>query len=154
MATKKTKKSKAKRPTIKTKKKPKLTKKDRALAAARRKNAKAARTRRILKKLDGLGKAPYARGSSTSRQAAENAEERRLAMLLAIRNYIEKQKTYGATCDEVEAALGYLHQTASARICDLKNMKLVVKSGKCRLTRSLCPAAVHVIPKYKRRKTA
>ena len=42
----------------------------------------------------------------------------------------------GATCDEVECALGLRHQTASARICELSEEGRVADSGERRLTRS------------------
>lgn len=106
------------------------------------------RTRRAFQKLGKLRPAPFARGSSTSQAAADSIEERRLGMMLEIRNFIEKKKKVGATCDEVEHALSYLHQTASARIYDLKAKKFIVPSHLVRRTRSGCLARVYVIPKY------
>jgi predicted transcriptional regulator len=40
-----------------------------------------------------------------------------------------------ATCDEVEGALGLAHQTASARIAELKRDSLIVPTGERRATR-------------------
>jgi Fic family protein len=81
---------------------------------------------------------------------------------LAAHESIVKQKTklhrdileivdrvgYGLTCDEVENLLGLSHQTASARISELKAMGELVKRG-VRPTRSGRNAAVlvHVVAK-------
>ena len=106
---------------------------------------------RVLKKLDAVGKAPFVKGSETSRAAAESTEERKLRHMLLIRKYVESQKSHGATCDEVEQALGLLHQTASARLYDLRKVRLLAYKGAQRFTRSRCKAQVHVIMKYARK---
>lgn len=46
-----------------------------------------------------------------------------------------KFQTFGATCDDVEVALGMKHQTVSARIRELVQMNLIVPRG-VRKTRS------------------
>jgi len=46
-----------------------------------------------------------------------------------------KFQTFGATCDDVEVALGMKHQTASARIRELAQIGLIASRG-VRKTRS------------------
>lgn len=58
--------------------------------------------------------------------------------------YIEAQGLFGATCDEIELALELSHQTASARVTELKADDLVIWSGHKRKTRSGRNAAVLV----------
>lgn len=48
----------------------------------------------------------------------------------------------GATCDEIEVALGLKHQTASARCSQLKSQGIIYEAGDRRLTRSQRPAAI------------
>lgn len=54
-------------------------------------------------------------------------------------------KRAGATCEEVERALGMKHQTASARIRELKDKHLVRDSGQRRKTTSGRLAAVMIV---------
>ncbi len=54
----------------------------------------------------------------------------------------------GATCDEVEVALRMTHQTASARVNELKGRHAIVDSGNRRPTRSGRGAAVWVKAEY------
>ena len=53
----------------------------------------------------------------------------------------------GATCDEIEIALGMSHQTASARMRDLSRAKLILDSGAKRKTRTGRNAIVRVLGK-------
>ena len=55
---------------------------------------------------------------------------------------IIKKYHLGSTCEEVEFETGLPHQTASARISELKRDWLIEKVG-TRLTRSGCAAAVY-----------
>lgn len=50
----------------------------------------------------------------------------------------------GVTCDEVEARLAMAHQTASARLWQLRKAGLVVDSGRRRSTRTGRAARVYV----------
>lgn len=60
----------------------------------------------------------------------------------------------GATCDEVEEALGIKHQTASARINDLRALNRVRDSGGSRETRSGSSAIVWLpVPEDQHRTT-
>jgi len=81
--------------------------------------------------------------SETSRDAymaisphAPNMRERVFAFI---------RESGGATCDEVEVALGMVHQTASARLNELANAGRVYASEARRATRSGMDAAVYVV---------
>jgi hypothetical protein len=60
---------------------------------------------------------------------------------------IREREGYGATCDEVECITGMLHQTASARICELVAMGLLEVSELRRETRTMRTARVYVVKK-------
>lgn len=66
----------------------------------------------------------YAKGSETSKLAAEQNSSRGndIARILEYLAY----RIDGATCDEIETALGMSHQTASARCRDLKRNEFAV----------------------------
>jgi hypothetical protein len=51
-------------------------------------------------------------------------------------SFIRTRGSEGATCDEVEAALGLPHQSVSARVYDLEKQNVLVDSGQRRKTRS------------------
>lgn len=57
----------------------------------------------------------------------------------------------GAICDEVEAALGMKHQTASARLNGLEQKKCVIRTGERRRTRSNRWALVYRVNPPRRR---
>lgn len=59
--------------------------------------------------------------------------------------------SYGATCDELEAESRMKHQTASARIRELRDSKLIYDSGSRRATRSGRDAIVYVASRVLRR---
>lgn len=86
--------------------------------------------------------APRVRGSDTSEAAAESVGpvtgrlRRQIYALICERG--------GLTCDEVEALTGLAHQTASARIYELKKRGQIVDCGERRPTRSGRKAAVYV----------
>lgn len=91
---------------------------------------------------------PFVKGSDTSKAAAESiggvVDRDRILILSFIK------RVDGATCDEIEVALGLSHQTASARCSDLKNkFCLIVDSGERRKTRSGRNASVYVARKEK-----
>lgn len=89
--------------------------------------------------------APYVPGSQTSREAAESFGPADLnSMQTQVLRYIESKRWVGATCDEIEAAIGMRHQTCSARIRDLTKRDLIKNSGRQRKTRSGRNAVVHV----------
>lgn len=73
---------------------------------------------------------------------AESVDKLRSIVLVAIR----ERGAVGATCDEVEAALGMRHQTASARVNELMMEEKIADSGVRRRTRSGRKAIVWVTP--------
>lgn len=83
----------------------------------------------------------YAAGSDTSFMAAENIAPLVSYLQSKVLEVILEEGTRGATCDEVEIALGMPHQTASPRINELKEddletgrPQLLYDSGKRRKT--------------------
>lgn len=62
----------------------------------------------------------HVKGSQTSKDAAESMKESAGSLRKRILAYIRTLPS-GATCDEIELSLGLRHQTASARIAELKH---------------------------------
>jgi predicted transcriptional regulator len=96
---------------------------------------------------DLFGDAPYARGSDTSKAAAESLDATTLTRLRrAVFNVIAASNDRGATCDEIEVALNRTHQTVSARVNELaQKFGLIEDSGKRRRTRSRRDAVVYQV---------
>lgn len=92
--------------------------------------------------------APYNKGSDTSRSAAESIQPVLSKMELQVYQHIAKQGRNGATCDEIEVALNFRHQTASARVNGLAKKARVADSKARRRTRSNRPAVVWVLACY------
>ena len=89
--------------------------------------------------------APFVKGSETS-EAAATSVERELGRLQAdVLRFIEERA--GATCDEVERGLNLRHQTASARVYELRERGLIEDSGAKRKTSSGRAAVVWRIRK-------
>lgn len=88
------------------------------------------------------------RGSVQSIEAAESIVVQTPGMRRDVFDYIEQQKEHGATCWEVEKALGLSHQNASARIYELKNMGYIVATRNSRKTNTNRKAAVNVAKQY------
>lgn len=86
--------------------------------------------------------APAVVSSATSRAAARSIEAGRGTDKAAIWRYVHDQGEHGATCDEIEVALGLPHQTASARVREMvlaatdDKLRGLVRSGRTRATRS------------------
>lgn len=76
----------------------------------------------------------YMKQSETSKQAAEEIHLSAKSLRELVFKFIEKH-SLGATCDEVEVALNLRHQTASARITELRLASRLVARG-TRPTRS------------------
>ena len=95
--------------------------------------------------MSGYVGSPYVKGSGTSKAAAESVQSSASSLRLQIRLYIEGQEGRGATCDEIEVALGLRHQTASARIRELVQKGNLMDSGKIRVTRARRSAVVWVV---------
>jgi predicted transcriptional regulator len=85
---------------------------------------------------------PYQKQSATSREAAESSRSRAGSDRTKIIQFLHSKGNYGATCDELEIALNLTHQTASARIADLKRLGIIQESKATRLTRSKRKASV------------
>ncbi|WP_298962490.1 hypothetical protein [uncultured Methylobacterium sp.] len=85
---------------------------------------------------------PYVPLSSTSKEAAGSMKPRAAALRQLVLDTIRSHRD-GLTCDEVEALTGLRHQTASARICELRDVNVIVATGDKRPTRSGRNAAVY-----------
>jgi hypothetical protein len=81
-------------------------------------------------------------GSDTSRWAAESMADGPADIQ---REYIDSLFDSGRdfTCDEIEVATGWLHQSVSARIRELYLARRITKNGKIRPTRRGRPAVVY-----------
>ena len=88
------------------------------------------------------GLPPHVRWSDTSAGAALSLVGKTRRMRRRVLWYVAGRPD-GATCDEVEVALGMLHQTASARIRELVQLACLVDTGGRRRTRRRRPAAVY-----------
>lgn len=77
----------------------------------------------------------------TSREAFQRVQPT-TQMRETILAYIRGRGEDGATCDEAQAALNILAQTASARFRDLAMAEQIVNTGRKRATRSGCGAFV------------
>lgn len=88
---------------------------------------------------------PFVKDSDTSAEAAARAHtaQRDRQRVLA---YMLDCKDEGATDDEIEIALGLLHQTASARRRELELKGIVERTGRRRPTRSGRSAGVYIVP--------
>jgi predicted transcriptional regulator len=85
---------------------------------------------------------PFVAGSDTSQAAAESMRDQAPRIQTAIFKFL--RGSAGFTCDEIERALGLLHQTASAQIRGLVLAGLVVDSGRRRPTKSRRAAVVWI----------
>lgn len=82
--------------------------------------------------------------TDTSRAAAQRAKAKAPTDRATILAYIRRRGVLGSTVDEVETALGLSHQTASARVNQLRNDGWVKDSGGRRPTRTGTKAIVWV----------
>lgn len=85
-----------------------------------------------------------ANAPETSRKAARSIAKASGAKRLQILEWIRSCGPRGATCDEVEQALGMSHQTASARIRELATDNHLDTNGE-RPTRTGRAAAVYIV---------
>ncbi len=86
--------------------------------------------------------------TDTSREAYESILPHVSRLANEVYRAIEAAGPRGMTCDECEIKLSMRHQTASARIRELKDCHAVADSGKRRTTLSGRQAAVMVIAKF------
>jgi hypothetical protein len=78
--------------------------------------------------------APFVRESDTSRLAAADIRPSAGQLRVRVLGYVASFSDHGATCNEVERALGMLHQSASARIRELVQGGYLTDSTKRRDT--------------------
>ena len=90
------------------------------------------------------GTPPHVKGSDTSLIAAEEIKEPAGAIRRRIWNHVLDYDYEGRTCDEVEADLGIIHTTCSARIRELALDGRLIGTKRRRLTRHKCPAVVYI----------
>ena len=90
------------------------------------------------------GRPPFVEGSDTSEEASDAKAASAGADRTRVLHHIRRCGDRGATCWEVEVELHMPHQTASARICDLKERGLLTDSLARRLTGNGCQAQVLV----------
>lgn len=86
----------------------------------------------------------FARGSDTSQAAASAVASVARQIRFRVLAEIQSRGADGLTCDEIEHVLDLKHQTASARVNELMEEKLIVDSTQRRATRSGCKAVVWI----------
>lgn len=86
---------------------------------------------------------PYVAGSDTSQGAAVSVAPFVPSMRTRVLDLIRSAPD-GLTCSDVEHWTGFRHQTASARLCDLRSRQLIVDSGRRRPSASGRPSTVWV----------
>ena len=91
-----------------------------------------------------MSKVPH-NGTDTSRMAAEAVRSSAESMRVQVLRLVSDAGDYGLTCDEIQVATKMLPQTASARCNDLKQLRIIVDSGRRRPTRTGCKARVYVL---------
>ena len=87
----------------------------------------------------------FVRGNDTSMAAAARIEHTAASMRAKVVEHIRDQPD-GATCDEVEVALGMRHQTASARVREAFLAGQIEMTADRRTTRSGSTARVYKVP--------
>lgn len=87
---------------------------------------------------------PPSSDDDTSLAAAESVRATLNSMQAEVLRFIKGRGEYGATCEEVEIGLGMKHQTASARVRELRAKGRIEKSGRKRLTTSNRNAVVYL----------
>ena len=91
------------------------------------------------------GAPPFEQISLTSALAAQEMKPHAGKLRERVFEYVKSQGDAGATSDEIEVALGLIHQTASARARELVLLGRLRNSGNTRKTRSGRHAAVLVV---------
>jgi predicted transcriptional regulator len=92
-------------------------------------------------------------GDPHSHEAHESVRHTKQRAWDRILSLIDAAGTRGMTCEEVEHALSLSHQTASARISELRAKGDLVSLGR-RATASGRSARVHVAPKHAEARTS
>lgn len=86
--------------------------------------------------------------TDTSVAAAESMRHQAVDLRRIIYEWVAKQGTNGATCDEIENNLSIAHQTASARVHELWTGGQLIRTLVRRDTRSGRAAAVYVVDRH------
>lgn len=86
---------------------------------------------------------PYVRGSETSRSGAMAIKPYRATQALRV---FERVAQGPVTCEQIEHELGLKHQSASARINDLKNAGCIRESGQTAPTQQATADVLEVVP--------
>jgi len=89
-------------------------------------------------------RAPFVRGSQTSREAAREIGPHLNALELVVLEFIRDRGDYGATDEELQGETGLRPDTSRARRVELRDRALVRDSGQRRLTDSGRQAVVWV----------
>lgn len=90
--------------------------------------------------------AGYHRGNPESVEADASISEQKGRLRRRVAGWIRDRGDIGATCEEVERGLDMAHQTASARITELKKTGELLVTDRRRPTGSGRNAAVYVTP--------
>jgi hypothetical protein len=93
---------------------------------------------------DDQDQPPVVRGSDTSKDAGASMLGQAPVLRARVLALIAAAGASGHTCDEIEQLMRMRHQTASARICELRDRNQVRDSGLRRKTRSGRRAVVWV----------
>lgn len=88
---------------------------------------------------------PPHNGTPTSRAAAQAIAEHAPLQRARILEFMAERGAFGATCDEVESALGILPQSASARFAELREAGMIAKTNQRRPTRTGRSARVCIV---------
>ncbi len=88
----------------------------------------------------------YQNHSETSKRAWDDYDSAPLKD--RIKNVLSNLRDYGATIDELSFLTGKVQGTISARMRELEDEKMVVKTNMRRETRSGREALVYVLPRY------
>jgi len=83
-------------------------------------------------------------GNEFSVAAHESIKGNKARDQAKIWNHVESLGESGATCDEIEVSLGMSHQTASARVSEMKRSGRLKLNGEKRSTRTGRNAGVYV----------
>jgi hypothetical protein len=83
-------------------------------------------------------------GNPESVDADASIEQDKARLRRMVIDYVQSCGAFGATCAEVELALGLAHQTASPRVTEARALGLLTRTGERRPTRSGRHAAVYL----------
>jgi hypothetical protein len=92
---------------------------------------------------------PYARGSATSKAAAQQGAQRAAACRTEVLAWAKTRGKQGLTADEADQHFGWGHQTTSARVSEMASKyNTLVRTNTKRKTRRGCSAYVYVAPEF------